>query len=145
MATMTTPSRWKDKSRSARSHAWLILGFFAVQAGLGAAMWFWPEKLAHPAFRHPHATLGCLIGLIAIGWLVVLRKRRAVVPVSIAPKIALAVAVAFQVALGWTLFLKGRNQLLIDLHWLGAGLLLAAIVWLTACCVSASRLKDESK
>ncbi len=193
---------WKDKSRSTRTHAWLMLGFLALQLCLGAAVRHGHAEHAiqgltmAPAMsqkkinaqtnalmadlaeagktdpkakeryqkidtnrtgvddqgnpilpagkvhlHYTHRLVGYLIGLIAIGWLVVLKKRKALVPVPFLPKLALGAAVGLQIALGMFTVLSGVHAVYATSHQTGGALLLAATVWLSAWCCLASNEK----
>lgn len=181
------PTAWKDKSRSTRSHAWMVLGLLVVQLCLGAAVRHLPASHAIPTLTmappmsqkkineetaamaelaktdakakvqyeqraremsgvdaqgNPqlpagkvhlhltHRTVGYLIGLICIGWLMVLKKRKSLVPVPLAPKVALGAAVALQIALGMFTVLSGVHAVYATSHQTMGALLIAAAVWL---------------
>lgn len=196
---------WKGQTftpqtRSLRTHAWLMLGFLALQLCLGAAVRHLPaehaiqtltmapamsqakinaqnDKLAEQAKTDPeakkqydrvaldmkmdaagnpflpagkvhlhytHRLIGYLIGLVSIGWLVVLNKRKALAPVPLAPKAALGAAVALQIALGMFTVLSGVHAVYATSHQTGGALLLAATVWLSVHCCLASKEKGTA-
>lgn len=86
-----------------------------------------------------HRVVGILIGLLCIGWLAVLKKRKSLVPVPFLPKLAVGGAVALQVALGFFTALSGVHPVYATSHQTMGALLLAACVWLAAWTCMASK------
>ncbi len=98
---------------------------------------FLPAGKVH--LHYTHRLVGYLIGLIAIGWLMVLKKRKALAPVPFLPKLALGCAVGLQIALGMFTVLSGVHPVYATSHQTGGALLLAATVWLSVWCCLASK------
>lgn len=96
-----------------------------------------PAAKVHTHFTH--RILGYLIGLVSIGWLVVLTKRHGIAPVPRWPRVLFGAAITLQIMLGMFTVLSGVHAAYATSHQTMGALLLAATVLLTCQCMLTGR------